>query len=154
MAIDLSWDVLPPGVYDAVVGKVDFRFGANLSIVITYRVLHEGEEYFLDDWLTLDAPKTSSSYQRTAEGKGRVKQILSAYDQQMPDKIEPAALVAALEGKAVRIAVTHKTMNELPVPKVSRILGKPEAPPTLAKVKIAKAGSKAGKVPSNDSDEK
>jgi hypothetical protein len=145
MSIDLSWDPLPPGVYDAVVDKVSFPYSANVSIIITYYVPHEGKEYFLDDWLTLDAPKTSSSYQRTAEGKGRVKQILSAYDEQMPDKIEPRELIAALEGKAVRIAVTHKITNDLPVPKVSRILGKPEAPPTFAKVKIAKAGSKAGK---------
>jgi hypothetical protein len=130
MSIDLSWKALPPGVYDAAVDKVEFRFGADISIVITYRVPHEDAEYFLDDWLTLDAPKTSSSYQRTAEGKGRVKQILSAYDEQMPDKIEPRELIAALEGKAVRIAVTHKITNDLPVPKVSRILGKPGAPPT------------------------
>jgi hypothetical protein len=130
MPIDLSWRVLPPGVYDAIVDKVDFRFSASLSLIITYRVLHEGEEHFLDDWLTLDAPKNSPSYQRTAEGKGRVKQILSAYDEQMPDKIEPRELIAALEGKAVRIAVTHKITNDLPVPKVSRILGKPQVPPT------------------------
>jgi hypothetical protein len=130
MPIDLSWNALPPGVYDAHVDKVDFRFGASLSLVITYWVPHEGEEHFLDDWLTLDAPKSSPSYQRTAEGKGRVKQILSAYDEQMPDKIEPRELIAALEGRAVRIAVTHKITNDLPVPKVSRILGKPQAPPT------------------------
>ena len=91
---------------------------------------HKGQEYCVEEWLTLDAPKSSSSYQRTAEGKGRVKQILSAYDEQMPDKIEPRELIAALEGKAVRIAVTHKITNDLPVPKVSRILGKPQAPPT------------------------
>jgi hypothetical protein len=130
MPIDLTWHVLPPGVYDAVVDEVDFRFGANLSLVITYRTAHRDQEYCVEEWLTLDAPKSSSSYQRTAEGKGRVKQILSAYDEQMPDKIEPRELIAALEGKAVRIAVTHKITNDLPVPKVSRILGKPEAPPT------------------------
>ena len=102
----------------------------SLSLVITYCVPHKGEEHFLDDWLTLDAPKSSSSYQRTAEGKGRVKQILSAYDEQMPDNIEPRELIAALEGRAVRIAVIHKITNDLPVPKVSRILGKPQAPQT------------------------
>jgi hypothetical protein len=134
MSIDLSWDVLPAGVYDAVVDELEFRFGANISIVITYGTTHKGQEYHVEEWLTLEAPKTSSSYQRTAEGKGRIKQILSAYDEKMPDKIEPAQLVAALEGKAVRIAVTHKKKNELPVPNVSRILGKPEAPPTFAKV--------------------
>lgn len=29
MPIDLTWDVLPPEVYDAVVDEVDFRFGAS-----------------------------------------------------------------------------------------------------------------------------
>ena len=57
MSIDLSWKALPPGLYDAAVDKFEFRFGADISIVITYRVPHEDAEYFLDDWLTLDAPK-------------------------------------------------------------------------------------------------
>jgi hypothetical protein len=48
----------------------------------------------------------------------------------MPAKIEPDELSAALVGKVLRIVVTHKIINDLPVPKVARILGKAEYPPT------------------------
>jgi hypothetical protein len=124
MPIDLEWKPLPKGQYDAIIHELEYRFGIILSIIIVWRVLHEGREYFLDDWLVLDAPKTSSSYQRTAEGKGRIMQILAAYGEKMPAKMEPDELDAALVGKALRIVVTHKIINDLPVPKVAGILGK------------------------------
>jgi hypothetical protein len=128
MPIDLEWKALPEGEYDAVVHEIEFKFGASLSIVIIWLVLHGGHEYLVDDWLTLDAPKTSPSYHRTAQGKGRIMQILAAYGEKMPAKIEPDQLKAALVGKALRIVVTHKMMNGLPVPRVSGILGKAELP--------------------------
>jgi hypothetical protein len=112
----------------AVVHEIEFKFGASLSIVIVWRALHEGQEYFVDDWLTLNAPKTSPSYHRTVQGKGRIMQILAAYGEKMPAKIEPEELVAALVGKSLRIVVTHKMMNGLPVPRLSGVLGKAELP--------------------------
>jgi hypothetical protein len=124
MSIDLRWEALPEGEYDAIVHKVEFKFGASLSIVVVWRATHEGQEYFVDDWLTLDAPKTSSNYQRSAEGKGRIRQILSAYDEKMPSEMEPDQLVAALEGKALRIVISHRNINGLPVPKVAGIKGR------------------------------
>jgi len=128
MSIDLEWEALPEGKYDAAIHEVEFRFGASTSMVIIWRALYRGREYFVDDWVTLDAPKTSSSYQRTAQGKGRIKQILAAYNEKMPVKIEPDDLVATLVGKSLRIVVTHKMVNGLSVPKVSNILGKAETP--------------------------
>jgi hypothetical protein len=109
MPINLEWKALPEGEYDAVVHEIEFKFGASVSIVITWRALHEGHEYFIDDWLTLDAPKASPSYyHRTAQGKGRIMQILAAYGEKTPAKIEHDELVGALVGKALRIVVTHK----------------------------------------------
>jgi hypothetical protein len=128
MPIDLEWEPLPEGEYDAVVHEIEFKFGASLSIVIIWRALHEGHEYFVEDWLTLDAPKPSPSYHRTVQGKGRIKQILAAYNERMPVKIEPDELVAALVGKSLRIVVTHKMVNDLRAAKVSNILGKAEIP--------------------------
>jgi hypothetical protein len=128
MSIDLEWKPLPKGQYDAIIHELEYRFGVCVSMIIEWRVLHEGGEHFLDDWLVLDAPKTSSSYQRTAEGKGRIMQILGAYGEKIPAKIKPDELVGALVGKALRIVVTHKMVNGLSVPKVSGILGKAELP--------------------------
>jgi hypothetical protein len=124
MSIDLTWEALPEGEYDAVIRNVEFKFGASLSIVIVWRALHEGQEYFVDEWLTLDAPKTSPNYQRSAEGKGRIMQILSAYGEEMPSKIEPNELVETLEGKALRIVISHRRINGLPAPKVAKVKGK------------------------------
>jgi hypothetical protein len=128
MPINLEWKALPEGEYAAVFHEIEFKFAASVSIVIVWRALHEGHEYFIDDWLTLDAPKTSPSYHRTAQGKGRIMQILAAYGEKMPAKIEPEELVGRLVGKALRIVVTHKMVNGLPVPRVSGIQGKAEFP--------------------------
>ena len=57
MPIDLSWDALPPGVHDGVITEVDFKFGSTVSIVIAYRAPHGGADYFVSEWLTLEAPR-------------------------------------------------------------------------------------------------
>ena len=128
MSIDLSWDVLPPGVYEAVVHEVEFKFGSTVGIVIDYLIRHDGRDYHVGEWLTLDAPQDSPQYNDTAQGKGRIRQILAAYDEKPPAKLEPAEIIAALSGKALRIGITHKMTNGLPVPKVAGILGKAEPP--------------------------
>ena len=124
MPIDLEWDAIPAGVYDAVVHEVDFKFGSTVGIVINYRIRHDGRDYHVGEWLTLDAPQDSPLYNETAQGKGRIRQILAAYGEKPPTKLEPAEIIAALTGKALRIAIIHKWINGLPVPKVAGILGK------------------------------
>jgi hypothetical protein len=124
MSIGLEWDALPPGVYDAVVHEVDFKFASAVGIVIDYRIPQHGRDYYVGEWLTLDAPKDSPLYNETAQGKGRIGQILAAYGEKTPTKLEPAEIIAALTGKALRIAIIHKWINGLPVPKVASILGK------------------------------
>jgi hypothetical protein len=129
MPIDLEWDALPPGVYDAVVHEVDFKFASAVGIVIDYRIPQHGRDYYVGEWLTLDAPKDSPMYNETAQGKGRIGQILAAYGEKPPTKLEPAEIIAALTGKALSIGIIHKWINGLPVPKVASILGKAELPP-------------------------
>jgi hypothetical protein len=128
MSIDLSWDVLPPGVYDAVVHEVDFKFGSTVGIVIDYRIRHNGRDYHVGEWLTLDAPQDSPLYNDTAQGKGRILQILTAHGEKPPTKPKQTEIIAALTGKALRIGITHKMTNGLPVPKVAGILGKAVLP--------------------------
>jgi hypothetical protein len=124
MPFDLEWDALPPGVYDAVVHEVDFKFGSAVGIVIDYKIPQHGRDFYVGEWLTLDAPTDSPLYNETAQGKRRIRQILAAYGEKPPTKLEPAEIIAALTGKALRIAIIHKWINGLPVPKVASILGK------------------------------
>jgi hypothetical protein len=126
--IDLDWDVLPPGVYDAAIHEVDFKFGSTIDIVIDYRVPHGGLDYHVSEWLTLDAPRNSPLYNATAQGKGRIRQILDAYEEKLRAKLEPTEIVAALKGKVLRVAITHRMINDLPVPKITGVLGKSELP--------------------------
>lgn len=128
MPIDLEWDALPPGVYDAVVHEVDFKFGAAVGIVIDYRIPQHGRDYYVREWPTLDAPKDSPLYNETAQGKGRIGQILAAYGEKPPAKPKPAEIIPALTGRALRIAIIHKWINGLPVPKVASILAKAKSP--------------------------
>jgi hypothetical protein len=133
MPIDLSWDVLPPGIHNGEIHEVDFKFGSTVSIVITYRVHYDGADYYVDEWLTLDAPKNSPAYNRTAEGKGRLRQLYVAHQLQLPSKLEPANIKAHLEGQQYRLIVATKRVNDLATPKVGGVLGKADKPvPPLA----------------------
>jgi hypothetical protein len=128
MSIDMTWEVLPPGVHNAAVHEVDFKFGTNVSIVLTYRVPHGGEDYFVSEWLTVDAPKTSTAYNSTAEGKGRIKQLYEVYGIPLPKKLEPAEIISALVGKTYRLTVSTRVVNGLRAPKVSGVLSKADKP--------------------------
>jgi hypothetical protein len=128
MSIDLSWDALPPGIHNGAIHEIDFKFGATVSIVITYRVPHAGVDYFVSEWLTIDAPRTSGTYNATAEGKGRLKQLCEAHRLPLPTKLKPAEIIATLTGKEFRLGVSTRQVNGLPVPKVAAILGKANKP--------------------------
>jgi len=128
MSIDLSWDALPPGTHNGVIHEVDFRFGATVSIVLTYRVPFAGADYFVNEWLTIDAPRTSATYNTSAEGKGRLKQLYETHRLPLPTKLKPAEIIAALTGKEFRLSVSTRRVNGLAVPKVAAILGKADKP--------------------------
>ena len=72
----LDWRVLPMGAYSATIDDVRVNFGALTWLGITYRVQYAEEDYSVSEILALDAPLSSADYSRTAEGKGRVRQIL------------------------------------------------------------------------------
>jgi hypothetical protein len=128
MPLDLTWDVLPPGVHNGVITEVDFKFGSTIGIVITYRVPHNGADYFVSEWLTLDAQKNSPSYNETAQGKGRLKQLYDAHRVPLPKALEPAEIINKLVGKTYRLLVSTKRVNGLAAPKVTGILGPADKP--------------------------
>jgi hypothetical protein len=128
MSIDLSWDALPPGIHNGAIREIDFKFGATVSIVLTYRVPYAGTDYFVNEWLTIDAPRTSATYNASAEGKGRLKQLYEAHRLPLPTKLKPVEIIATLTGKEFRFSVSTRQVNGLAVPKVTAILGKADKP--------------------------
>ena len=74
--------------------------------------------------LALDAPLSSADYSRTAEGKGRVKQILQINDTPEETIKDFTDIQELLPGMRVRIEVRHKIVSGLLVPRVQAILGK------------------------------
>src|SRR6516165_5411109 len=111
--------------------SVDFSFNAVVWLNVVYRVQHEGHEFRLREFLAFDAAETSADYQRTAEGKGRIKQILDAHGIAMSSIKDYPDIPTLLIGKAVRITVSHKTENGLKVPHVRAVSGPDEEPPPV-----------------------
>ena len=120
----LDWRVLPMGAYSATIDDVRVNFGALTWLGITYRVQYAEEDYSVSEILALDAPLSSADYSRTAEGKGRVKQILQINDLPVETIKDFTDIQKLLPGMSVRIEVTHKFVSGLPVPRVQAILGK------------------------------
>ena len=124
---ELDWQTLPPGIYDAVVGEVNYYFGETIGILIPYEVvLPGGEIYVVSEWLTMEAPKSSPAYVRTAEGKGRVSQILAIKGMSLKDAKAAGGLNALpdlLRGTALRIAIRSKLKNGLSTPVVAGVIG-------------------------------
>jgi hypothetical protein len=79
MPSELAWVTISAGLYDATVTSVSYSYKAVISINIAYRIIDtHGELYTVAEWLTFDAPRSSPRYFDTAQGKGRVSQILKA----------------------------------------------------------------------------
>ena len=125
----LDWRVVPMGVYNATIDDVHVNFGAATWLGITYRLQYGEEDYSVSEILALDAPLSSADYSRTAEGKGRVKQILRVHDLPEETVKDFTDIQKLLPGLSVRIEVIHKFVSGLPVPRVRAILGK--AAPTV-----------------------
>jgi hypothetical protein len=138
----MEWRALPPGTYDAIVDEVDFSFKAMVWLMVVYRVHHGGQEFRLRELLALDASETSADYQRTAEGKGRIKQILDAHGIATSSIKDYPDIPALLKDKAVRITVSHKTENGLKAPYVRGVSGQTEGPPP-AKLSVVRSGGKS-----------
>ena len=151
MPFSMEWRALPPGTYDAIVDEVDFSFKAMVWLMVVYRVQHEGQEFRLREVLALDASETSADYQRTAEGKGRIKQILDAHGIAMSSIKDYPDIPALLKGRAVRITVSHKTENGLKVPHVRAVSGPDEEPPP---VKVRSGGKSSGSAAPISDDQK
>jgi hypothetical protein len=74
--------------------------------------------------LALGAPLDSPDYQRTAEGKGRVRQLLQVLGLSENDIQDFADIETKLRGAQVQIVVAHKSQHGLPVPVVRVVIGK------------------------------
>jgi hypothetical protein len=124
MPFSLELRLVPAGEHIAVIDEVCINFAKIVWLTIVYRIQHEGEEFRIREMLALEAPTASADYQRTAEGKGRVKQILDAHNV-LPSEIKDFVdIPELLRGKAVRIVVSHKEESGLKVPRVSSVVGK------------------------------
>jgi hypothetical protein len=122
--IDLTHKTLPEGKYDARVEGVDLKLYSTVLLCIHYRVSYRGCDYHLWEELPIDAPISSPGYARTAQGKSRIHEILSAYGEQPPASIKAPDLSDALVGREVHISTRHKLTGTFPVPQVTGVLGK------------------------------
>jgi hypothetical protein len=132
MSFTMEWRLPPAGVHVAVIEEVDFMFKAVVWLIIVYHVQHEGEDFRLREMLALDAPRASADYFRTAEGKGRVKQILDAHGVPESAVTHFDDIVELLRGKAVTVEISHKKESGLKVPRVHAVLGSADIAPSAS----------------------
>ena len=78
--------------------------------------------------LPIDAPVNSPGYARTAQGKSRIFEILTAYGEQPPPSINAPDLEDALVGREVHISTRNKQTGTFAVPVVTAVLGKARNP--------------------------
>jgi hypothetical protein len=124
----LDWRVVPQGIYDATIDQISINAGAITWLRIGYLIHIRDEQYWVVEMLALEAPADSPDYQRCAEGKGRIKQILRILNipedaiQDLPD------IEARLRGAQIKIVVAHRLQHGLPVATVRAVIGKGTAP--------------------------
>ena len=126
--IDLTHKTLPEGKHDARIEGVDLKLYSTVLLCIHYRVPYRGCDYHLWDELPIDAPVNSPGYARTAQGKTRIHEILSAYREQPPASIKAPDLGDALVGREVHISTRNKLTGTFLVPQVTGVLGKARNP--------------------------
>ena len=124
----LDWRVVPQGQHDATIEQIELNFSAVTWLKIGYRIQFQGQDYWILEMLALDAPLESPDYQRTAEGKGRIRQILQVLGLSENDIQDFADIETKLRGAQVQIVVAHKSQHGLPVPVVRAVIGKGMAP--------------------------
>ena len=79
MDIPLTYPELPDGGYDAVIEAIELKRYSIVLLCIGYRVPYRGDDFHVWEELPIDAPKNSPGYARTAQGKSRIFEILTAY---------------------------------------------------------------------------
>jgi hypothetical protein len=126
--VELTFPALPDGRYDAAIHAIDLKRYATVLLCICYRIPHKGRDFFVWEELAIDAPVSSPGYARTAQGKGRIVEILSAFGEQPPVRIFAPDLEDTLVGREVHIAIWNKQSGTFPVPVVTAVLGKARNP--------------------------
>jgi hypothetical protein len=126
--INLTHLTAPEGRHDAVIERIDLKLYTIVLLCIGYRVPYKGQDYHVWEELPIDAPANSPGYSRTAQGKSRVFEILTAFGEQPPPKIFVPDLEEALVGREVHIGVRHKQSGTFAVPVVTGVFGKARNP--------------------------
>ena len=125
MPSELQWETIDAGLYDATVTSVTYSYKAVISINIAYEIDTHGALYTIAEWLALEAPRSSPRYFDTAQGKGRVSQILKTmgltladlgvdWISEIPEKIVDAR---------IRLMIGTKDQYGLQVPYVIDVVG-------------------------------
>jgi hypothetical protein len=125
---DLTFPSLPDGRYDAVIYAIDLKRYTTVLLCIGYRIPHKGCDFFVWEELAIDAPASSPSYSRTAQGKGRIHEILSAFGEPPPPKIFAPDLEDALVGRELHISIRSKQSGTFAIPIVTGVLGRARNP--------------------------
>jgi hypothetical protein len=128
MDIDLTHPSLPAGRYDARIEAIDLKRYCTVLLCIHYRVPYQGRDYSVWEELAIDAPANSPGYARTAEGKGRVFEILTAFGEKPPPKIFAPDIEDALVGREVHIGIRTRQRSVFAVPVVTGVFGKARNP--------------------------
>ena len=123
----LEWRVVPAGTHNATIDQVELTFSTITWLKMGYHIRSQGEDYWVTEMLALEAPADSLDYRRTAEGKGRIRQVVQVLGLSEHDIREFADIEAKLRGAQVQIVVAHRIQYGLPVPVVRAVIGKGEA---------------------------
>ena len=125
MTDDLTFEELPPGRYNGTVERVRYSFKAATHIVIAYRLdTPDGKVRRIDDRLPISAPSSSAFYFLTAQGKGRVEDILRTKGLSLADAQAAGglrALPGLLEGSAICVVTRNRRVAGFNCPVVDHI---------------------------------
>jgi hypothetical protein len=124
MDFDLTHPSPPAGRYDARIEGLELKRYTTVFLCLCYRIPYQGRDHYVWEELAIDAPRNSSAFARTAEGKSRIHEILTAFGEKPPTKIFAPDLEDVLVGREVHISVRSKQSGTFAVPVVTAVLGK------------------------------
>ena len=141
--IDLTLQTLPASNYDARVDGIALKRYETVLLCIRYRVPYRSRDFYVWEELPIDAPVISPGYARTALGKSRIFEILSAYGEKPPPSVG-LDLEDALVGREVHISTRNRQTGTYAVPMVSAVLGRARnpVPPPVEFVPTASASGR------------
>lgn len=117
MALDLTFNSIPAGIYSGIISDIRFHEGEFISLIPLCSINHDGQVYTVSDFFPLDAPTCHPRYNDTAKGKGLVLNLLGT-DPKIKDLDD---LARKLVGLKVRVVVERRKRNGLLVPKIASI---------------------------------